>query len=246
MKLSTLTIVFSLFVFNLFGQKGNNHLRLSHTITTETKSITGFDKIDVSEDFEVIIRFSDQEEKVAIEANENLHDLIQVKKEGTTLKIYTKSYSTGYSGGNHHADEKLVAYITAKTLKEIKGNEDVDIVLKDKLTTDALTIILDEDCTLTGDLEVEKLTVDLDEDSTLDITGSAQAMEIKANEDSMIKNFDFIVGDLVVHLSEESEAKLTVNGDIKLKATGESCFSYRGDGDFSSKRLRGESEVKSW
>ncbi len=245
MKYSIYTFLFMLFVINAFGQKRNNYLKLSHTITTETKNITGFEKIDVSEDFKVIVRFSDSEEKVEIEANENLHDLIQVKKEGETLKIYTKSYHTDYQKSNS-ADERLVAYLTVKNLTEIKGYEDVDFVFKNKLNTDNLTILLEEDCTLKADLQVENLVVDLNEDSELDIEGSAQSMLIKANEDSMIKSFDFVVDEiLVVHLSDESEAKLTVNGDIKLKATGESSFSYRGDGQFISKRLRGASEVKS-
>jgi len=238
------TLVFTLIVSNIFGQNRNNYLKLSHTITTETKAITGFDKIDVSEDFEVFIRFSDNEEKIAIEANENLHNLIQVEKQGTTLKIYTKSYST--AGHNHGVDEKLVAYITAKNLSEIKGDEDVVINFENKLDTDNLTIYLVEDSTLKGHLDVENLKVELDEDSVLNISGSAKEMNVAANEDSMIKSFDFIVDNLEIELSEESEAKLTVNGDINLKATGESTFHYRGDGNFVSKRVRGESEVKSW
>ena len=64
-------------------------------LTTETKNITGFDKIEVGEDFEVFIKFSNRAESIKIEANENLHDCIIVKKEGNTLKIDTKSYSTG-------------------------------------------------------------------------------------------------------------------------------------------------------
>ena len=105
---------------------------------------------------------------------------------------------------------------------------------------------MDEDCTLKADLKVENLMVDLNEDSTLDIKGSAENMDIKANEDSLIKSYDFVVDeDLIVHLSDESEAKLTVNGDIKLKATGESSFSYRGEGRFLKKQVRGESEVNS-
>ncbi len=240
------TIILTLFFSNAFGQKNDKYLQLSHTITTETKTITGFDKIEVSEDFEVFIRFSDNVEKVKIEANENLHDLIQVEKHGTTLKIYTKSYSTGYK--NNSADEKLVAYITAKNLTEIRGDEDVVIRLEDKLNTENLTILLDEDCTLTGHLDVENLKVDLDEDSVLKITGTANKMVVAANEDSIIKSFDFVVDDLDIDLTDESEAKLTVNGDIKLKATGESTFHYRGDGGFINKRVRGESEVrrKNW
>jgi len=245
MKLSVFTLILTLIVSNLFGQGNDHYIQLSHNITTETKAITGFDKIEVSEDFDVYIRFSDKEESVEIEANENLHDLIQVEKEDGTLKISTKPYSTGYDN-NSGADEKLVAYITAKRLEKIKADEDVEIELKDKLHTDHLTIYLAEDCTLEGHLEVKNLVVELDEDSFLNIEGSAQTMEVNANEDSSIKSFDFIVGDLNIDLKDESEAKLTVNGNINLKASGESSFYYQGDGHFISKHLRGESEVKTW
>jgi len=247
MKLSIFafyTLIFTFIASNVFGQKGN-YLQLSHTITTETKAITGFDKIDISEDFEVFIRFSNDEEKIEIKANENLHALIQVEKIGTTLKIYTKSYSTSFNDRNS-ADEKLVAYITAKNLNEIKGDEDVIIKLEDKLNTDKLTIYLDEDSILKGHLDVETLKVNLDEDSLLDISGTANKMVIAANEDSMIKSFDFIVANLDIDLRGESEAKLTVNGDINLRASGESIFHYQGDGNFIRKRVRGESEVKTW
>ena len=243
MKLSLCTLILALMVSNVFAQRGNNYIKLSHNMTTETKAITGFDKLDVSEDFEVYIRFSDKEEKVVIEANENLHNLIQVENKGGTLKIYTKSYSTSYSSNRNDAEEKLVAYITAKTLTEIKGDEDVVIKLEDKLSADNLTIDLDEDCTLEGHIDVKNLSVKLNEDSELDIEGRAQTMQIKANEDCSINSFDFIVGDLAIDLCEESEVKLTVNGKINLKAREESTFTYKGDGSFTSKRLSGDSEV---
>ncbi len=245
MKYSIFTLIFTFIFSSAFAQKGDNYIKLSHKITTETKAITGFDKIDVSEDFVVYIRFSDKAEKVEIEANENLHDLIVVKKEGETLKIHTKSYSSrSYNGGG--AEEKLVAYITAKSLSEIKGDEDVVIKLKDKLRTEDLKIHLNEDCTLKGELDVKNLTVVLDEDSVLDIEGSAKKMDVKANEDCMIKSFDFVVGDLVIELRDESEAKLTVNGNIDLDAREESNFHFRGKGKFVKKRLKGESKVKTW
>jgi len=168
-----------------------------------------------------------------------------VEKHGTTLKIYTKSYST-VSNDWKGAEEKLVAYITTKNLTEIRGDEDVIIEFENNLSTDNLTIYLDEDCTLKGHMVVDILKVDLDEDSELDITGSANKMVVAANEDSIIESFDFIVHNLDIDLSDESEAKLTVNGDIKLKATGESSFHYRGDGNFVRRQVRGESEVRTW
>lgn len=246
LSVSALTLFISLLTSNLFGQWGDNYIELSHDITKETKDISGFDKIDVSEDFVVYIRFSDQDEKVVIESNENLHELIDVRKEGRTLTIDTKSYSTrnkyGKKGG---AKERLVAYISAKELTEIRGDEDVVIHLEEKLSADELTIKLDEDSTLKGHLEVQSLMVELNEDSVLDIEGSASKMNVKANEDSMIGSYDFTVGDLSMKLSEDSESRLTVNGDIDLRAKGDSYFYYRGNGNFTRKHLTGDSEVKS-
>ena len=245
MKLYLITLIVTCFVTSSFAQWGDNYIKLSEEITTETKDITQFEKIDVSEDFKVYIRFSDTEEKIEIEANENLHDLIVVEKEGKTLKIHTKPYSSyGGSGRDSGAEEKLVAYITAKRLTEIKGDEDVVFELLDKLSAESLTINLTEDCTIEGMIEVSHLEVKLDEDCTVDIDGSAKTMEVDANEDCKINGRDFVVGNLSIELTEDSEAKLTVNGDINLLAKEDSYFYYKGEGTFTRKKLRGDSEVK--
>jgi len=249
MKISLSLIIgtITLLASNLFAQQGDNHIVLSHKITTETKDISGFDKIDVSEDFMVYIRVDNGPEKVVIESNENLHDLIQVEKKGRTLKIDTKPYSTYAGVGKKQGgSERLVAYITAKSLTEIKGDEDVVIELENKLVTNNLVINLDEDSTLEGHIEVQSLVVDLDGDSTLDIKGSAGKMDAVLNEDSMIDGFDFMVGDLSIKLMDDSESKLTINGTIDLRAKGDSSFYYKGDATFIKKHLTGESEVEAW
>ena len=247
MKSSVLTLIISICTIGItFGQWGN-HIELSHKITTETKNITGFDKILAEEDFEVFIQFSDKAESVKIEANENLHEYIIVEKEGSTLKISTKSYSTGnYGNKKSGARERLVAYVTAKNLTAITGSEDVVFELDNKLIAPSLDIKLEEDCSLSGVLEVQNLTVELDEDAVLDIEGSAHKMDLVANEDSMVKNYDFVVHDLVVRLREDSEAKLTVNGNIDLRASGDSQFYYKGNGTIVRQRLTGDAEMKHW
>ena len=53
MKLPVLTLFAALLTFGTAFGQWDNQLELSHKITTETKNITGFDKIEVGEDFEV-------------------------------------------------------------------------------------------------------------------------------------------------------------------------------------------------
>jgi len=246
MRILLLTIVCTLILSSLSAQWGDNHIKLSHNIKAETKAITGFSKIDVTEDFLVYLRCADTEE-VIIEANENLHDLINVEQHGETLKIFTDPYSYSYDsrkGKKGSAKEKLVAYITAKQITGITAEEDVIIELKGKLIGEELTIDLNEDSALDGELEVKNLIVNLNEDSILDIEGSAQTMKAKADEDSIIKSFDFVVGNLELDLNEDSQAKLTVNGDIDLRAREDSFFYHKGPGTFTRKKLTGDSKVK--
>jgi len=246
MRLSILTLILTLFMTNAYSQWGDNYIKLSENITTESKDITGFDKIIVEEDFEVHILYSNKFEKLEIEANENLHDLIQVDLKNNTLSISTKSYSTS-SGGRgkwNGAKEHLVAYITIMELSEITGNEDVNIVFDDIIKADKLSINLAEDSTLKGALDIQNLIVDLDEDSILNIEGNAQTMDAQVNEDSKIKGFDFIVGNLKIDLNEDSKAQLTVNGEIDLRANEDSSFHYKGNGIFRNKQLTEDSKVK--
>lgn len=251
MKLPVILFFFCCgFLVNGFGQK-DHHLVLSPKITVESKSITNFDKLVIGEDFEVIIRFSDKDEGVKIEANENLHDYIIVGKEGNTLILDTKSYHTGSYNSNwkkrkEGARERLTAYVTTKNLVAIKAEEDVDIELENTLTTSNLTIKLEEDCVLSGDIEVKNLIADLEEDCVLDLEGSAYTLELNAYEDSQFKNYDFTVQDLVVDLRGDSQAKLTVNGNIDVRASGDSQFTYKGKGTIIRERIKGDSSVRFW
>ncbi len=249
MKTSISIFIFVLFVTSLTAQRGDNHIKLSHNITSQTKDVSDFSKLDISEDFKVFLQFSETKEEVVIEANENLHELINVEKNGKTLKISTNSYSYSYDSRNDKngsAKEKLVAYITVKELTKVKADEDVIIEMQGKLYSDNLTISLNEDSEMSGDLEVQNLIVDLDEDSILDIKGSAEQMDVKATEDSIIKSYDFVVGDLKIYLDEDSKAKLTVNGEIDLRAKEDSYFKHKGNGKFIRKKLTGDSKIKSW
>lgn len=232
----------ALFFSAAFAQSWNNTITLSSNITTETIDITDFNALDVSEDFEVIVRMGEGPETIQIEANENLHELIDVRKVGSTLTISTKSYSTNNEGAN----EQLKAYITVKELQKIKGSEDVVFILEDPIKTDDFRIELDEDSVLKGHLDVKHLVVYLDEDAEVDIDGTAEIMEIDTNEDSILKGYDFVVDDLKIKMNEGSEVKLTVHGAIDLRAKEDCTFSYKGNAEFTRKKLGEDSEVKSW
>lgn len=246
MRVTHLILAFLFISSTTAFSQWDKRIQLSHKITTEEKNIKDFTEIDAEADFEIIVRIAD-EESVKIEANENLHDFIIVEKEGNTLKLRLKRYSTyNKQSSRNQVREKLVAHVSMKTLTAVTAKEDVVIELIDKLTTDKLTFDLEEDCTFEGEIEVNNLVADLEEDSQLDLKGSAKNFILEAEEDSSIKGYKFEVDDLEADLSGDSEAKLTVNGNINLRARGDSNFYYKGKGTIVKQRLTGDSEVKYW
>ena len=128
----------------------------------------------------------------------------------------------------------------------IEGEEDVVFELEDPLATDQLTIKLEEDCVLSGEIDVKELTAELREDSYLDLEGRVGELDLEASEDSSIKGYDLEVGDIKAELRNDSEAKLTINGNIELRANGDSNFYYRGNGKVVKQRLSGDAEIKYW
>src|SRR6056300_450284 len=60
-------------------------------ITYRNINVTDFSAVEIANDFNAYITFSDTEESIEIEANENLHQYIVVKKEGNNLVVRLKN-----------------------------------------------------------------------------------------------------------------------------------------------------------
>jgi hypothetical protein len=82
LKISVLLVIATL----LAGCGGLVSLTGSGNVVTQEEAITGFDKLDVSQGFQVDVRQGDTY-SVVIRVDDNLVEHLQVVKEGSTLKI---------------------------------------------------------------------------------------------------------------------------------------------------------------
>ncbi|MGS0528251.1 GIN domain-containing protein [Zobellia nedashkovskayae] len=67
-----------------------DHVKASDEITTKDLTISDYDKLKVSNAFDVYVNFSEGEEQIRIEANDNLHERIVVAREGNEIIIKLK------------------------------------------------------------------------------------------------------------------------------------------------------------
>lgn len=210
----------------------------SNNVTKESRVVTGYSGLDVSHAFNVYVNFSDTEESIVVEANENLHPHIVVEERNGMLVIKLQDRIHIRFGGS-----TLNVYITTRYLDAFDVSGASQIVLNDPLVASDVVTDLSGASSFTGDLQVEQLVTDISGASNMYLTGTADYMRADVSGASSIKDYDFSVNWFDADLSGASDAYVTINDRIDLQASGASTLNYKGDGAINSIDLSGASNI---
>ena len=213
-------------------------IRASGEVTSLDYSIPSYSELKISDAFNVYVTFSDTEESVRIEANDNLHDKIIVKREGNALVIRLKKF-TSVKG-----NATMNAYIVTNDITTFDLSGASRLTLENEWSVSDGRIDLSGASDFTGEINTERLYLDTKGASSLDLFGNAVSMNAKLRGSSTIKDYDLSVENLKIELSGASEAFLKVNKTIDVKASGASVLNYKGNATVNNKKLSGSSEVK--
>ena len=213
-------------------------IRASGDVTTTEVSFSDYSGLQVSNAFNAYVTFSDTEEKIVIEANDNLHDRIVVKREGNDVVIKLKNFT------NIKGSATLNAYITTKNISklEIKGASSLE--LENEWISDDTRIELTGASDFIGELSTERLHLNMRGASNADIFGNANSTYADLSGSSELRNYDLSINRLEIDLTGASEAFLSVNESIDIDASGASALNYKGDAEVIHKRLSGASEIR--
>jgi hypothetical protein len=209
----------------------------SDKITTEEISVSNFNKLDVSSPFQVQITFSETEESVVVEANENLHQEIDVNVKDDKLYISLHDNTT-ISG-----TPVLNVYIKTSTLNKVAAEGASIIEFQNPLNTNIFEIEMEGACTFTGQLHVDEFYSQLIGASKMNISGNTDTFDINAEGASGMKDFDFACDNLNADLYGASNISLTVNQTLDVSASGASNVYYKGSGIIESQNLSDTSKI---
>tara|TARA_R110002072_G_scaffold63882_10_gene158576 strand:- start:743 stop:1459 length:717 start_codon:yes stop_codon:yes gene_type:complete len=216
-----------------------NRVEPSATLSSKAHSISSFSKIDVSNAFEVFIRFSDTDEKLLIEANDNLHDYIVVNQRGTELEIRLKR-NTSISGKS-----RLRAYITTTDLSVIEASGASAIYFENDFIATSLDLDLSGASSFNGNLFLDNLEIEGSGSSDFEIQGESKNLNFDLSGASSIEDYGFSISEQIrAELSGASSSKLRVDGNMYIDASGASTFYYKGNGNIKSQDLSGSSSIK--
>ena len=236
-KKTILLVLIGLSLIIISCEKDEKKITPSGNVTKQEFSFSDYSIIDVENALIVNLTFSEDEEKVEIQANENLHQYIIIGKNSNTLLIGIQDNVE--IGGN----PTLIANITTKEITEFYGTGAVVIILQNKLVTDDVIIELTGACYFEGEMEVNNINAILSGATKTEITGSANSFYAIATGVSNISDYDFIIKYLNLNISGASLTYLTVTDEMDVIASGASMFYYKGDGVIKSQILSGVSQI---
>jgi len=212
-------------------------IRASDEVSSLEYSIPDYSTVKVSNAFNTYVTFSDTEENIRIEANENLHDRIIVKREGNSLVIRLKKFTSV------RGNATLNAYIITKDISNFDISGASKITLENLWDTADGRIELSGASNFTGEVVVDRLNLDMGGASSLDIYGKVASLDAELSGSSDIRDFDLAVENAKLEMSGASEANLSISESIDIRASGASSLKFKGDAKITYKRLSGASEI---
>lgn len=209
----------------------------SNRVTSSEVNIIGLNSLDVSSLFHVYVNFSETEESVVIEANENLHSLIRVRQDGDRLDVSLAKNSqiTG--------DPVLNLYVTTSSLEEIIAEGAVKVEFVNQLVANQFEIDLSGASQLKGSFDTDMLFATIEGSSKLEIDGSSNTFQIDAEGASEMSGFDFTASHLNAILDGGCQISLTVQQKLDVVARGASNVYYKGNGTIENQNLKDASKI---
>lgn len=206
--------VFSSCVGNMFNSVNGNR----NVITEVRKASDNFTKIKVSTGIDVYIT-QGSKNKITVEADENLHDIIRTDIEDGVLKIYSEK-------SIWKAKARKV-YVTIVNLDLLTATSGSDVYSENVIKTDNISI----STTSGADIKISVNAVSVATSSTsgsgIKITGTTTNHASSATSGASIDAYQLESvnaianvtsgADINIYASEKLEAKATSGGDIDFK-----------------------------
>lgn len=206
-------------------------------VTTKNVPISNYSAIEIAAGFNAYVTFSDTEESILIEANDNLHEHIITSYTDNTLTVRIKNNI------NIRGAKTLNVYIKTKSITGFKASADASIMLQDPLIANNAKIQLSADSFFTGALDVNHLQYSGSADTRANLYGNVNFLDANLSADSKFSDYDLVVNDLKIKMSADCKAYLTVTGTIDVDAVADCALHYKGGATIVKQHLAADSRI---
>lgn len=212
------------------GVKGNGHM-VSKTFTE-----SGFKDIEASSSIDVIVQ-QGSDYSIKVDAEENILELMKVKKEGDLLVIGFKN------NVNVNLTKDIKVYITAPEFHKLDGSGSCSFTSKGVLTGNEIVLDLSGACNARLNLEVKKLEIDASGATEIELKGKAIDFSVDGSGSTSVNAFDFLTENAHIQLSGAGDAQVYASKSLTADLSGAGSVKYKGNPSTISKDISGAGSV---
>lgn len=197
------------------GTKGSGH------VITKEYHETGFKNIDISSSMKVYLTQGDNYE-VKIDAEDNILDLIVVKKEGDKLILKFKN------NVSVSPTKDIVIHITAPDFHELEASGAGGYVSTGLIKTNELSLGLSGATKVKLDVEVNNIMIDASGASKIILAGNANSLAIDGSGSTKVDAFDLKTQQTHIDISGAGNANVYAEKELNVEISGAGNVNYKG------------------
>lgn len=224
----------------LFSSCQKEVIKPSSDITLMERYVDEFIGVDVSDAIEVTITYSNNEQKVVVEANSNVHPYIITEVVSGKLKIYMENNVM------FKKDATIKVHVTLPEIVLLKLSGASEVTFTNQIEANHINIEASGASEIFGSLNAASAFINLTGASEMNLQGGSDLATFNLSGASKFESFNFQVNNLNADLSGASEVFVTVNSNLNLVASGASEFHYSGNCSIGELNLTGSSTIKKY
>lgn len=213
-------VVLWLVVFSLNVVSCIAHIHGNGKVVKQERNISGFDKISVSTGIEVILN-QDTFEKVVVEVDENIQEILKTEVKDGKLKIYLEK------GVSHTKTMKV--YVTLKQLISLAASSGSEVKTENRINAENLTVSSSSGSEVSMEVNCSMVTVDSSSGSELTVSGTSMAINAESSSGSELDASKLVAEKGEASASSGSNLDVHVTKEIKAHASSGSDITVTGN-----------------
>lgn len=201
---------------NMFNRVNGNR----NVVTVDRSTSQKFTKIKVSTGLDLYLS-QGTKNKVTLEADENLHDIIITEVNDGVLKIYSEK--------NIWQAKARKVYVTVKNLEGLTATSGSDVYTEDVLKVETIKVSATSGADIRIALDADTVETSATSGSDIRISGTANNHTSRANSGASIEAYKLISKNATVNVSSGADINIYASESINAKASSGGDIDFKGN-----------------
>ena len=201
---------------NMFNRVNGN----SNVVTADRSTSQKFTKIKVSTGLDLYLS-QGTKNKVTLEADENLHDIIITEVNDGVLKIYSEK--------NIWQAKARKVYVTVKNLDGLTATSGSDVYTEEVLKVESIKVSTASGADIRIALDADTVETSATSGSDIRISGTANNHTSRANSGASIEAYKLISKNATVNVSSGADINIYASESINAKASSGGDIDFKGN-----------------